>query len=466
VTCLEKASQNNGSDPKTVLIPKGYAFSSMAMNAKNLTGVTLQIDGIWETSPYNEQWPRYEGSTDVLDFLTFTDCTDLTIKGEGTVDGLGYDWWVREWVRKNPGGRPQNLKFIRVQTAEIAGVTWLNPPFWNMELRDIDSVYVHDFEYRVDILRQFGHVSEAHQVQTFEDRITDFCFDFGMRVFGPYEWLVRMLFSGKTDWLSSPTFPLNTDGIDPSGSNVTIRNIKMTNWDDAVAVKPSNKGYKIAKDGCSQDITVENMTVQFGIGATIGSVPPSPQHACVRRVSFKNLQFNYPVKAIYVKSNPGVGTGEIRDIWYENIKMHFPLWYGIYIGPQQQEQPDGSGPGCMTYPLKPCETQPFIDFRNITLKNVHSEGGFFPPGIIRCNASNPCQDINLIDVNVTGWWKDMGWTYISEYAYGSAQNSYPDPYLGKQTERVFDLLTVDNALTFLGESVHLYDVDEVDILGW
>ena len=43
-----------------------------------------------------------------------------------------------------------------------------------------------------------------------------------------------------------PTFPLNTDGIDPSGANVHIRNVKITNFDDAVAVKPSNGGNKIA----------------------------------------------------------------------------------------------------------------------------------------------------------------------------------------------------------------------------
>lgn len=78
-----------------------------------------------------------------------------------------------------------------------------------------------------------------------------FMFDFGMRAFGPYEWLIRTLFSGKTDFFSMPTMPLNTDGIDPSGSNVTIKNIKITNWDDAVAVKPANKGHKISKDGCS-----------------------------------------------------------------------------------------------------------------------------------------------------------------------------------------------------------------------
>lgn len=208
------------------------------------------------------------------------------------------------------------------------------------------------------------------------------------------------------------------------------------------------------------------MTVMFGVGATIGSVPPSSQHACIRRVTFKDIQFDYPMKAIYVKTNPGSGTGEIRDIWYENINIHFPVWYGIYIGPQQQKQPGGGGPGCMLYPLGGCETQPLIDVRNITLKNVTSHSGFLPPGIIRGNETNPMTDINFEDVKVTGWWKDMGWTFISEYAYGNVKNSYPDPLLGKKSERVFELFSVNNALDFLDESLHLYQKDKVEIDGW
>ena len=51
--------------------------------------------------------------------------------------------------------------------------------------------------------------------------------------------------------LSIPIMPLNTDGVDPAGSNVTIRNLNITCFDDAVAVKPSNKGNTLAKDGCS-----------------------------------------------------------------------------------------------------------------------------------------------------------------------------------------------------------------------
>jgi len=73
----------------------------------------------------------------------------------------------------------------------------------------------------------------------------------------------------------------------------------------------------------------------FGVGMSIGSVPPSVYHHCVRRVSFDNINFEYPMKAIYIKTNPGTeGSGEIRDVSFENIKIHNSIWYAIYIGPQ------------------------------------------------------------------------------------------------------------------------------------
>lgn len=51
--------------------------------------------------------------------------------------------------------------------------------------------------------------------------------------------------------MSWPVFPLNTDGIDPAGSNVTIRNVNITNFDDSIAVKPTHNYATVAKDGCT-----------------------------------------------------------------------------------------------------------------------------------------------------------------------------------------------------------------------
>ena len=72
-----------------------------------------------------------------------------------------------------------------------------------------------------------------------------------------------------------------------------------------------------------------------------------------------------PLKGIYIKTNPGnEGSGQVKNIVFQNFTMDRPIWWAIYIGPQQQKQPDGGGPGCMLYPYDPhntCETQPLID---------------------------------------------------------------------------------------------------------
>ena len=201
---------------------------------------------------------------------------------------------------------------------------------------------------------------------------------------------------------------------------------------------------------------------------TIGSVPPHKDHHCVRRVTFRDINFEYPMKAIYVKTNPGdVGTGQITDILYERIKIHFPVWWNIYIGPQQQKEPDGRGPGCMFYPFGgDCETQPRIDVRNITLRNLTSTGGFLPPGVIRCNETNPCKDINFENVDIRGWWEYMHWTFISEYADGNIKSAYPDPSIGNASHRVFELKTPMHIVEFVLQVVNLYDITKEDITAW
>ena len=134
---------------------------------------------------------------------------------------------------------------------------------------------------------------------------------------------------------------------------------------------------------------------------SIGSVPPNKKINCIRNVTFRNIQFYEPLKAIYIKTNPGsVGSGVISNIMYENIKIHKPKWYSLYIGPQQQHEPDGKGPGCMLYPVEKCPTEPRITIENISLRNVHDTSGLL--NILRCNKSNPCHNFELDNVDLKG----------------------------------------------------------------
>ena len=136
-------------------------------------------------------------------------------------------------------------------------------------------------------------------------------------------------------------FPLNTDGVDVKGKNALIERLNITNYDDAVVIKPSdvNKMYT----NCSESILVRDCNVWFGVGMEIGSLSASEYYECVRNVTFDSITFNHPLKAIYIKINPAKPNstftganpgGEITNIVYSNIEIHKPIWWAIYIGPQ------------------------------------------------------------------------------------------------------------------------------------
>ena len=90
----------------------------------------------------------------------------------------------------------------------------------------------------------------------------------------------------------------------------------------------------------------------------------------------------------------------------------------------------------MLYPLIPhCETQPLINMYNITLRNIYSKGGLLPPGIIRCNETNPCTGFVFDNVQMDGWYNDYGLGYITENVQGVVINSYPDPGFSMSGEK-------------------------------
>lgn len=229
-------------------------------------------------------------------------------------------------------------------------------------------------------------------------------------------------------WHTSPPIPmvwaLNTDGIDVSGRNFTIHNCSVTNFDDSVVVKPSNlheQGY------CSRDVDIRDIRVTWGVGVSIGSVTPSQFHACVDNVTARHLHFDKPLKAIYIKPNPkqpGNQTASITNILYEDVVIERPVWFAIWIGPQQQHQPKGgTDTGCsFFYPLRghKCPTDPQVTLANITLRRVSARNGRMSPGILLLDEANPGQNFNFDGVvfsNFTKWPKS---NYVCENTQGTA----------------------------------------------
>lgn len=176
--------------------------------------------------------------------------------------------------------------------------------------------------------------------------------------------------------------------------------------------------------GCSQDIRIEDSIVLFGVGASMGSVPPNSGVNCIRNVEVRNITFTAPTKTLYVKTNGGnSGTGLIQNVHYSEIRASEGFWYPIYVGPQQQEEPDGGGDGW--WPA----TQPRVTVQNITFEDVELSNVLWPqPGVLRCNSTNPCTGINFAGVNVTSaLWNATTFQWVCEQTLGQLDGVTPLP---------------------------------------
>ncbi|EDQ90299.1 uncharacterized protein MONBRDRAFT_24614 [Monosiga brevicollis MX1] len=373
---LMAAAQNASQLPlgadRTVYVPPA-TFYMAPSSYTGLHDLTFEIDGeliaplnmsLWPTDDHNNSLPIFQ----------FTNCSRLLLTGSGVVDGQGYDWW---WliILNIIHTRPHMLCMDLCQDVEIANLRFKNSAQFHLRLHDIHNFTIHGISIEVDVEAQ-RELLANHGLLTTEAH-------------APLP-------------IGIPTFPLNTDGIDPAGTKVHIYNVTIQNFDDAVAIKPASS--KFVLSNCSRDYLVENSTVRFGVGMTIGSVPPNLGINCVENVLFRNIRFEAPIKGVYIKTNPGEdGYGVIRNVTYRNLTMENPLWWSIYIGPQQQKQPDGHGPGCMIYPLNPdCPTNPRITISDITLEDINATNALLSPGILRCNASNPCTNMVFRNVHVQG----------------------------------------------------------------
>lgn len=102
----------------------------------------------------------------------------------------------------------------------------------------------------------------------------------------------------------------------------------------------------------------------------------------------------------------------------------------------------------------------------MTVRNLNSTGGFLPPGVIRCNETNPCENINFDKVNISGWWADLGLGFITEYAHGTVLDSTPAPALNEESHRVFNLFSLSSLLGLLEDFEHLYEIKTDDFTAW
>ena len=300
----------------TLLIPSNnnYWFNG-GIYASNLMDIIIQVDGSINFQNDHTEWPNedkikcnggllevkvpecicIENSTGI----TFTSLNgDISTRINGDNVSLGLingnatknKWWGISNYLEIEEKRPRLLHIYNSTDILIENIYFRNSPYWNVLLEDVKTVEVQNSKVMAKIDEN-------------EDRRTD-----------------------------EDNFAFNTDGFDVAGEDIYIHDCEIFNADDCIAVKLQN-GASYQSD-CSRNMIFERITAS-GLGLTIGSIPPSNDISCVENIIFRDCMMDDTVKGIYMKSEPGSGSGIISNILYENINItnsqDIPIWVCFYF---------------------------------------------------------------------------------------------------------------------------------------
>lgn len=392
---------------RSVVFPEGKMFYMYAVNISHVSNVEIRVDGTLKYSDEIRRWP-----SDNYALMYFTYCENIHLTGKGMIDGQGLNWWRMAYTGTD--NRPDMINFKYSRGVTVTNLYLYSSPKYSINFGDCADVVVHDVTIYVN----------------------------------------SSLVRGR-DKHSSVTYALNTDGIDIAATNVKIYNNNITNYDDGIVAKPCRSTGLYCQ--CSGNMDIFNNTITYSTGLTIGSVPPNANINCVRNVTFRNNTMHRPLKAIYIKSNPGTtGSGIIENIRYEDILIDHALWWTIWIGPQQQNQPgtDDTKTGCnFLFPFVPtCPTQPLVSMRNILLRNVRAVETiplFEGPGVVLCDASNPCTGFVFENVTNSVYTGTIEEIYAQLPIFYIPGVIFPTPYRSDDWE--FEYITSHLSGRLLGE---------------
>jgi polygalacturonase len=299
----------------TVLLIAGTYLSAPILLKSN---ITLQLDNgatLLGSADHADYLPKTEFREPGLQSLvSATNASNVSITGDGVIDGAGETWWEMARTIKNAGvmgsdhPRPRLVVFDHCKHVRVEGVTIQNSPMWQLVL-----YYSNDVTIR------------------------------NIKVLAPAR---------------SP----NTDAIDPfSSSHVVIDHILADVGDDNIAIK-SGSINSPGPDDPSRDIAITDCTFLHGHGLSVGSeIAGGAQNIRAERIHFEGTDNGIRVKANRDRGND-VGYLLFRDIDMKDVKNALVISeYYPKILP-----PDSDSPHPVTR-LTP-------HFHDITIENVIATG--------------------------------------------------------------------------------------------
>ena len=359
----------------TLFFPAGTYLTGAIRLKSNITleleaGATLLFsDNFDDYLPFMEV--RHEGvmMKSFSPLISAMDAENITIKGEGTLDGQGKAWWT---------------EFFRIYVdLEKNGMRELNKyqPLWERE-NDVEALYAETNEdWHGTLKRRFFRPPFIQPVRCRRVRIE------GVKIINSPFWTVNPEFcdnvvvTGVT--IHNVPSP-NTDGINPeSCRNVHISDCHISVGDDCITLKSGRDAQARRLGVPCENITITNCTMLSGHG---GVVIGSEMSGSVRKVTISNCVFDGTDRGIRIKSTRGRG-GVVEDIRVSNIIMSNIKREAVVLNLKYSEMP-----------VEPMSERTPL-FRDISISGLTAVGVKTPVKIVGLEEA-PVTDIILRDINV------------------------------------------------------------------
>jgi polygalacturonase len=274
------------------------------------------------------------------DWITADACHDISITGQGTIDGQGQPWWDK--YRKHDGVNPSEslthranmILLNRCERVLVKDVLLTNSGMFHLVPRDCRDVTIEGIH------------------------------------------------------IKAPANAPNTDGIDPSGWNFKFDHCTFDVGDDCIAIKPQRKPKEEGRLSC-EDFTITHCTFNHGHGMSIGGQTPGG----LRRLTIKDCTFDSTEAGIRMKANRGSG-GLVEDVTCENLTMK-NVKVAIFITSYYPTIPAD----VLADPAQPVTAKTPI-WKNIRISNVKAEGGA-EAGRIFGLAEMPVENVTLTNVQIS-----------------------------------------------------------------
>lgn len=282
---IDQCAQKGGG---TVLI-SGGVYSSGAIFLKENVEIRVDKDSRLRAVNGLENYPILKNTRIAgieMDwpsaFINAIDVTNVSLSGEGTIDGSGYYWWEPYWIKRDSLSkmvhpdlidwyvpRPRLILFDKVSNARISGLRLRNSGFWTVHICYTKAVELLDLDIYNPVLEE------------------------GKRA-------------------------ASTDGIDlDSSSDIIIRNCTISVDDDCIAIK-SGRG----SDGLRINIPTQNVIIEHCIfkkghgGVSIGTETAGG----IRNILIRDCKADGNEAAIKFKPRPGRG-GTIENIIHQGWEI-------------------------------------------------------------------------------------------------------------------------------------------------